>query len=109
MAQFNTVVSAAVSATADGANEIVAAQGAGKKIRVLGYVIVASATNGVKWQSGSTDKSGVMPFGANGGASAPLSTDPEVFWFETAANEALNLNNGTGVDTFGHVTYTVVS
>lgn len=96
---------ATVSASSSGANEIVAAQ-AGRKIAVIGYVLMANAAVNVKWQSGSTDKTGLLYPAANGGAVAPLAPDYK-YWFETAAGAALNLNLSGAVAVGGHVVYIV--
>ena len=109
MAKTQNVLTAVISATADGANEVVAAV-TGKKIRVLGYVLNVNAAGTAQWRSGaSTVKSGAMEFPDGGGATAPL-CDPtaEVFWFETTAGEALNIVNAAGVDSLGHVVYQLI-
>jgi hypothetical protein len=111
MAKSEQVQSVAVSATADGDNTIVAAAGAGKKIRVLGYGLSINAAGTIQWKSGaSTAKSGAMEF-VDGGGIAPGTFDPGGggFWFETAANEALVLSTSTGVDALGHLTYLITS
>jgi hypothetical protein len=108
MARSEQVLSAVISAASDGDNTIVAAQGTGKKIRVIGYVLNVNAAGTVQWKSASTAKSGAMEFVDGGGMVAPL-IDPQsgAFWFETAANEALVLTNAVGVDALGHVSYLV--
>lgn len=101
------VKTAAISATADALNEVVAAQ-SGKRIRVLGYVLNVNAAGTTQWRSGaSTALSGAMEFVDGGGVSVPI-CPPGRFWFQTASGEALNLNNATGVDSLGHVVYEVV-
>lgn len=105
MAQWE-LATAAISASSSGANEIVAAQ-AGRKIRVLGYVMMAASAVNVKWQSDSTDKTGLLYPAANGGAVAPLAPDHK-YWFETVAGEPLNLNLSGAVAVGGHVTYLLV-
>jgi hypothetical protein len=49
---------AAIAASSSGANEVVAAV-TGKKIRVLSYVEMANGAVNTKWQSASTDKTGL--------------------------------------------------
>lgn len=94
-----------VADASSGANEIVAAV-TGKRIRVLSYVLSASAAVNAKWQSGSTDKTGLLYFAAAGyGAVAPFN---EQGWFETAAGEALNLNLSGAVTVGGHVSYVLL-
>jgi hypothetical protein len=78
-----------VNATTTGNTEVVAAQGAGVKIRVLSMAIVSTIAQTVKFQSGTTDISAAFPVAANGGLVMPKNDHG---WFETAANEALNIN-----------------
>jgi hypothetical protein len=110
MAKSERVQSVALAATADGDNTVIAAQGTGKKIRVLGYALNINAPGTVQWKSNTTALSGAMEFVDGGGLVAPM-CDPSIgaFWFETAANEALVITNATGVDSLGHVTYLVTA
>ena len=101
-----TVMFASVSTASSGDTSIVAAQGSGNKIRVLAYVLVASAAVSVKWRSASTDKTGAMALAANGGVSSGYSP---VGHFETAANEALNLNLSGAQQVSGHIAYYVTT
>jgi len=72
-----------------GNTEVVAAQGAGVRIRVLSFFIVTTAANSVKFQSATTDISPTCPFAANGGIAQAGNPHGE---FQTAVNEALNVN-----------------
>lgn len=92
---------ASIAASSSGANSIVAAV-ASKKIRVLNYVIVANAAVNAKWQSASTDKTGLSYLAANGGVSSGYAPSGH---FETAVNEALNLNLSGAVAVGGHLSY----
>lgn len=92
---------AAISCSSSGNNEIVAAV-TSKKIRVLNYVLVASAAVNAKWRSASNDKSGLLYMAANTGASSGFSP---VGHFETVAGEALNLNLSGATAVGGHVAY----
>jgi len=74
--------------SASGATALVAAV-AGAKYRVLAAAVVATTAVSVKFQSASTDITGTFPLGANGGVVLPYN---EHGWFETAVNEALNIN-----------------
>lgn len=78
-----------------GAGQLVAAPGAGFKIAVFGFAIVASAAATVKFQSAANDKSALWSLGTNGGMFAPPS---EFLLFETNENEALNLVASAGAD-----------
>lgn len=95
---------AAVTAGA-GSTDIVPAV-AGKRIRVLNYTIVESAAGvNPKFTSGlvPTDLTGVLGFGANGGA-APQGT-PLSPQFETGVGEKLSLAHAAAGTTGGHLTY----
>ena len=78
-----------INAAALGSNAGVPAQGAGIKIRVLGFIIISTIAQTVKFLSGASAISADFPVAANGGVSSDVS---EFGWFETNANEALNVN-----------------
>lgn len=104
---YYQVKSAVITASATGATSVVAAQGAGKKIRVLAYCLRANAAVNWKWQSASTDKTGLSYNGGAGEGEAPSA--PAGAWlFETAANEALNINLSGAVAVGGFVVYVVI-
>jgi hypothetical protein len=84
-----------------GANQLVAAA-AGTKYRVLSVAIVTTAANNVKFQSGSTDITATFPLAANGGIVLPYC---EHGWFETASNEALNVNLSAATATAVQIQY----
>lgn len=108
MARYQQIKSAAIAAAGAGDNTVVAGV-TGKKIRVLGYILMASAAVNAKWRSATTDKTGLLYPGANGGASAPVVSDPsEMFWFETAVGEALVINLSGAIAVGGHVVYNEV-
>jgi hypothetical protein len=92
---------ASISHASSGDNAIVAAV-AGKRIRVLSYAIVGAGAVSAKFRSGTTDITGAMAFGANGGIAMPFNP---VGYFETAAGAALNVNLSGAVAVAGHVTY----
>jgi len=74
-----------------------------KKIRVVSFFIVVTTAVTVKLQSGGTsDLTGAMPFGANGGISLPYNPNG---WFETASGEKLNMVLGSGVAVAGGLSY----
>lgn len=95
---------AVVAAATSGANEIVAAVSS-KKIRVLAVRLSAAGTVNTKWQSASTDKTGLNYFVAN--SYATLGYNP-LGWLETASGEALNLNLSAAVAVGGMITYVEV-
>lgn len=101
------VRTAAINATTPSAdNLIVAADTNGRKIKVVGYVIVATAATTVTWKRGTTALSGAMSLAANGGVSAPLNETTS--WFDTAVNEALVMTLGAGA-VQGHIVYVLES
>lgn len=105
MARYNALQFAKIDTAASGNTSLVATPGASKKIVVRSYLLIAGAAVNVKFRSANTDLTGALPLAANGGASAP--GNPELAWFETAANEALNINLSGAVQVSGHIAYTV--
>ena len=102
---------AAINASASGGNTIVAAV-AGKRIRVVSYVIVAAGSVTATWQSASTALSGPMSLAASGGASASIgimAPGGAYGLFQTESGEALNLSLGGAVNVAGHLCYLEVS
>jgi hypothetical protein len=92
---------ASISAASSGDNTLVAAV-AGKKIRVLNYVLVVASTVVARFESGAggTALSGQMTLTAGVASSyAPTGL------FETAASELLNLELGGAVQVSGHMSY----
>lgn len=97
-----TPVCVAVSQTGESAQTIVAAPGAGYRVRVLGFLLTSSGTGVVSVKSGSTVLTAVvMP----GGGVMP----PAAGWHMVGGeNEALTVVCDTGgVVTKGHITYQV--
>lgn len=88
---------AVITASAAGETAVVAAV-TGKKIRVLNYVLTRSGAVNVKFQSGTSDITGLLYEGA-AAAYSPLGQ------FETAAGAALNINLSGAVAVGGHITY----
>lgn len=101
-----TPLFAKISASSSGAQQAVAAV-TSKKIRVLGYSLVAAGAVNVKFQShvSPTDLTGLMDFAGNGGISVPFSP---VGHFETVAGEALDINLSGAVAVGGHLVYVTV-
>ena len=98
---------AVIAATTDNGNNTLVAAVTSKKIRVLGYVLVADATVSARFEGGAdgTALTGQMPLVANTGVAA--SYNP-VGWFETATTQLLNLElTGTG-NVYGHLVYVEV-
>lgn len=99
-----TVLRTFKNASSIGATEVIAAVGSGS-IRVVGIAFVSTATNTVKFQSGTTDISATFPLGANGGVVLSFN---EHGWFQTNAGEALNINMTAATATAIQVSYIVV-
>lgn len=98
---------AKVDTSTSGDNTIVAAE-AGRKIKLLSYVLVADGAVFVRWKSGaSTNLSGRLSLAANGGAVAPPANPDAGPWLETSAGEALVLNLSGAVEVGGHISYVV--
>lgn len=97
---------AAIAAASSGDNTLVAAV-AGKKIRVLGFFMVAAGTVTARFESaaGGAALTGQMPLAANttvGPGYNPLG------WFETVAGQLLNLELSGATAVAGAVTYVLV-
>lgn len=107
--EFYTVKSADIVASASGATEVVAAvtTPVNKKIRVLSYLYRVNGAVNVKWQSATTDLTGLSYNGAAGEGEAPTAA-AGAFLFETAAGAALNINLSAAVAVGGHVCYVEV-
>jgi hypothetical protein len=103
-----TPVFVAIDAATSGDNTLVAAAGAGNKIRVHQLMLVAAGTVNARFESGAggTALSGQMNLVANTGFVLPYSP---IGWFETAANTLLNLELSAAVSVDGVMAYTVVT
>jgi hypothetical protein len=101
-----TPVFAAISGASSGDNTLVSAD-ATKKIRVFALSVVAAGAVTVRFESaaGGTALTGVMSFAANGGYVLPFNP---AGWFETAANQLLNMELGGAVQVSGQLTYGLV-
>lgn len=98
---------AIIDAALSGDNTIVAAAGAGIKIRVLAVFMIATGTVTVRFESGAagTALTGQMDLVANTGFTLPFCP---VGWFETADNALLNLELSAAVSVDGAVVYVEV-
>lgn len=103
-----TPVFAAIDVASSGDNTLLAAQGAGNKIRVHQLFLVSAGTVTVRFESGAggTALTGQMNLVANTGFVLPFSP---IGWFETAANTLLNLELSAAVSVDGNFAYTVVT
>ena len=99
---------AAVSGATSGDNTLVAAV-SGKKVKVLGLVLVADSTVAIRLESGAsgTALTGVMTITVtddNPVIVLPMTT-PGSHWVETAAGALLNMELGGAVQVSGCVVY----
>jgi hypothetical protein len=94
------------STSSSGKTQVVAAAGAGKKIRVLRWSASAGGdVNATLWSGTSAAVSGtkyLTKYASAGGAYCPVGV------FETAANESLQIDLSAAVATSGEITYVVV-
>jgi hypothetical protein len=96
---------AAIQLSATGA---VVAAVAGKRIRVLAAFQSASAAVNTKWQSASTDLTGLTYFVADTLLGPQVLPFNPAGWFQTAKGEALNLNLSGSVAVGGGIVYVEV-
>ena len=108
IAPIGTISRAAISAATSGNNTLVAAAGAGIKIKVLAMILVVSGDVDVRLESGAggTALTGVISLAADGnGFVLPMAT-PGYHWLETGANALLNLELSAAVQVSGCLVYT---
>lgn len=74
----------------------------GKRIKVTNYVVVMGGAGTLKFQSASSDITGTMSFGANGGVSVSGTEFSPAF--QTGVGEGLNMVT-TGAAGNGHISY----
>lgn len=98
---------AAINTSTSGDNTLVAAAGAGIKIRVLSAFMVAAGTVTTRFESGAsgTALTGQMPLVVNSGYTLPYNP---AGWFETADNTLLNLELSAAVAVHGCLSYVEV-
>lgn len=108
-------LTAVIAASASGNNAVVAAPGAGKRIRVLSFVLSFSGSVNAKWKSGAgTDLTGLFYGSATAGLAFSAEMPPTgpgnspVPQFKCAENEALNLNLSGAVAVGGYAIYEIV-
>lgn len=100
---YDSIGFAAINVAGLGNNTLVAAV-TGKKIRVLGVVLIAGGTVNVRFESGAggTAMSGIIELTAQAGFTAPTT---EIGWMETAAGSLLNLELSAAVNVDGFLVY----
>ena len=85
-------------------NSTVLAAVVGKKILVLGCVLIAAGAVNIRFEDGAggTALTGVVNLTTNSGFTLPFS---EIGWFKTTANTLLNLELSGAVAVAGTLTY----
>lgn len=98
---------AAISAASSGDNTLVAAV-SGKKIKVLGLILIVAGDVDVAFESGAsgTALTGDMSLAADGNGFILPMAPPGYHWFETAAGALLNLELSGAVQASGCLVYT---
>jgi hypothetical protein len=96
----STVLYAPINATNSGNTQVVGAV-SGKRIRVIAFAVIASATVNIKFQSGTTDITGSMRVVEGGGIAHAYDGG----LFQTAVNQPLNINLSTNATVGGYVVY----
>lgn len=99
-----TVQFATIAQAVAGTTQLVAAPGAGLKVKLLSYEFTLSAAGTAKFVSGASDLTGAFDIAANGGISAQGT--PEAHLLEGAANTALSIVT-TGGAARGKISYFV--
>ena len=103
--------SVAIAASSQNANEIVAAV-TGSRIAVYAFHISFSGNVNAKWQSGSTDKTGLYYGAAAAQVAAPGVSNRQggaAPLFVCASGEALNIHLSAATAVGGHVVYDIES
>src|SRR5262245_14187511 len=98
----------AINASASGNNQIVAGV-AGRRVVILGYILIASGAVTAQWISGAVNLTGPMALGGAGGGVSASPGRSEVGFFRwgvgaTGADLTLTLGGATQVG--GSLTYT---
>jgi hypothetical protein len=96
----STVLYAPINATNSGNTQVVGAV-SGKRIRVIAFAVVASATVNIKFQSGTSDITGSMRVVEGGGIAHAYDGG----LFQTAVGQALNINLSANATVGGYVVY----
>ena len=96
----STVLYAPINATNSGNTQVVGAV-SGKRIRVIAFAVIASATVNIKFQSGTSDITGSMRVVEGGGIAHAYDGG----LFQTAVGQALNINLSANATVGGYVVY----
>ena len=99
-----TIKHAPIATSASGATQIVAGV-SGKRIKVCHVNVTSNGTVNVKWQSGTTDKTGLAYLTQFSGYESAYVPPGNGCLFETAVGEALNINLSGATAVGGFITY----
>ena len=98
--RYGSVLFATINATTSGDTQVVAAV-SNRRIVVVAFGVVASATVNIRFRSGSTDITGSMRVVEGGGIAHAYDGG----LFQTAVGQALNINLSTNATVGGYVVY----
>jgi hypothetical protein len=101
--RYGSVSFATINATTSGDTQVVAAV-SNRRIVVVAYAVVASATVNIRFRSGSTDITGSMRLVEGGG----IAHSYDAGLFQTATGQALNINLSANATVGGYVVYRTV-
>ena len=98
--RYGSVSFATINATTSGDTQVVAAV-SNRRIVVVAYAVVASATVNIRFRSGTTDITGSMRVVEGGGIAHAY----DAGLFQTAVGQALNINLSANATVGGYVVY----
>ena len=101
--RYGSVSFATINATTSGDTQVVAAV-SNRRIVVVAYAVVASATVNIRFRSGTTDITGSMRVVEGGGIAHAY----DAGLFQTATGQALNINLSANATVGGYVVYRTV-
>ena len=101
--RYGSVLFAQINATSSGDTQVVAAV-SGRRIVVVAFAVIASATVNIRFRSGTTDITGSMRLVEGGGIAHAY----DAGLFQTATGQALNINLSTNATVGGYVVYRTV-
>jgi len=101
--RYGSVLFATISATSSGDTQVVPAV-SNRRIVVVAFGVIASATVNIRFRSGSTDITGAMRLVEGGG----IAHSYDAGLFQTAVNQPLNINLSANATVGGYVVYRTV-
>jgi len=101
--RYGSVSFATINATTSGDTQVVAAV-SNRRIVVVAFGVIASATVNIRFRSGSTDITGAMRLVEGGGIAHAY----DAGLFQTAVNQPLNINLSANATVGGYVVYRTV-